>query len=50
MCDRIAVINKGRLIALGEVNDLGLQAGKSHADLEEIFLELTETQNNSPIP
>jgi ABC-2 type transport system ATP-binding protein len=50
MCDRIAVINKGRLIALGGVNDLGLQAGKSRADLEEIFLELTETKNDSTSP
>lgn len=50
MCDRIAVINKGRLIALGGVNDLGLQAGKSRADLEEIFLELTETKNDPQIP
>jgi len=50
MCDRIAVINKGRLIAIGGVNDLGLQAGKSRADLEEIFLELTETKNDSPTP
>ena len=50
MCDRIAVINKGRLIALGGVNDLALQAGKSRADLEEIFLELTETKNDSPLP
>jgi len=50
MCDRIAVINKGRLIALGKVDDLGLQAGKSRADLEEIFLELTEAQNDFQIP
>ncbi len=50
MCDRIAVINKGRLIALGKVNDLGLQAGKSRADLEEIFLELTETKSDFPNP
>lgn len=50
MCDRIAVINKGRLIALGGVNDLALQAGKSRADLEEIFLELTETKDDSPTP
>ncbi len=50
MCDRIAVINKGRLIALGGINELGLQAGKSRADLEEIFLELTETENDFQIP
>ena len=50
MCNRIAVINKNRLIALGGVNDLGLQAGKSRADLEEIFLKLTETKNDSLIP
>jgi len=41
LCDRIAIINKGRIIALGTMDEL-----RSHAEeresLEKIFLELTE--------
>jgi ABC-2 type transport system ATP-binding protein len=41
-CDRIGIINQGRLIAVGSVEELRRQAG-SHADatLEAIFLRLT---------
>ncbi len=40
LCDRIAIINKGKLIAMGTMDELrhGDQAGS----LENIFLELTE--------
>lgn len=41
LCDRIAIINKGKIIALGTMDEL-----RSHAEeresLEKIFLELTE--------
>lgn len=41
ICDRIAIINKGKIIALGTMEEL-----KSHAEesksLENIFLEMTE--------
>lgn len=41
LCDRIAIINKGKIIVLGTIDEL-----KSHAEeresLENIFLELTE--------
>ena len=41
LCDRIAIINKGKIIALGTMDEL-----RSHAEeresLENIFLELTE--------
>jgi|TARA_B110000438_G_C15249755_1_gene409289 ABC-type multidrug transport system ATPase subunit len=47
MCHRVGIINKGHLIALGEIEELRAQAGKTWADLEEIFLELTGTQDNS---
>lgn len=43
LCDRIAIINKGKIIALGTMEEL-----RSHAEeresLENIFLELTEDE------
>lgn len=42
MCDRIGIINKGQLVAVGTMNDLR-SLGGAHGDtsLEDIFLELT---------
>jgi ABC-2 type transport system ATP-binding protein len=41
-CDRIGIINEGRLIAQGSVDDLRRQAGShSNSRLETIFLKLT---------
>ncbi len=42
LCDRIGIINKGRLAALGTMAELRDQA-KDKASLENIFLELTES-------
>ena len=41
VCDRIGVINRGRLIATGTTEDLQREAGVSDADLEKVFLNLT---------
>ena len=41
MCDRIGIIQKGEVIALGTLDDLRRQASKEHEHLEDIFLELT---------
>ncbi len=41
ICDRVAIINRGRLVAEGTVEELRRQAGSS-ATLERVFLELTE--------
>lgn len=41
LCDRIGIINKGRLIAVGTMDELRAQ-GNEDASLESIFLELTE--------
>ncbi len=41
MCERIGIIQKGKIIALGSVEDLRRLAQKHDADLEDIFLELT---------
>ena len=40
-CDRIGVIHKGRLIAIGTTQELQRAANVSEADLEQVFLNLT---------
>ena len=44
ICDRIGIINKGKLIASGTTSDLQRDANVTSADLEQVFLNLT---NNS---
>ena len=41
LCDRIAIINKGKIIALGTMEELR-RYGEEKESLENIFLELTE--------
>ena len=41
MCDRVAIINHGRIIAHGSVEDLGRMARMNDSHLEPIFLRLT---------
>lgn len=43
LCDRIAIINNGRIIALGTMEELRSSA-KEKESLENIFLELTEDE------
>ena len=47
ICDRIGVIHRGSLIATGTTGDLKRDAGVDEADLEEVFLILTEEQDAS---
>lgn len=42
LCHRIGVIHKGRLIAEGTVEALKKRANADRADLEEVFMNLTE--------
>lgn len=42
ICDRIGIIHKGSLIAIGTAGDLKRSAGVEEADLEKVFLILTE--------
>ena len=44
LCDRIAIINKGELIARGTLEEIKEKAHES-GSLEKIFLELTEWKN-----
>ncbi len=41
MCDRVGIILRGKMIAVGTVEELRCQAEKEHGDLEDIFLKLT---------
>jgi ABC-2 type transport system ATP-binding protein len=42
MCDRIGIINKGQLVAIGTLDELrALGSGADGASLEDIFLDLT---------
>lgn len=42
LCDRIGIINKGKLVACGTVEELQHIANASGATLEDVFLKLTE--------
>jgi ABC-2 type transport system ATP-binding protein len=42
LCDRIAIIHKGRLVARGTMEELR-RIDREQQSLEHIFLELTET-------
>ncbi len=41
MCDRIAIINEGKLLALGTIEELRQEAQLPGSDLEDVFLRLT---------
>jgi ABC-2 type transport system ATP-binding protein len=43
MCNRVAIIHKGKNVATGDLNQLrSLSETKENATLEEVFLKLTE--------
>ncbi len=46
LCDRIAIINRGKLVGLGTIEELRNQADKVGASLEEVFLRLTEQDSS----
>jgi len=41
MCDRVAIIDKGKIISCGTMEELRLHSKQKDKSLEEIFLELT---------
>ncbi len=47
MAERIGVIDKGRLIAEGTLQDLRAQAGHVGSSLEDVFLELVARENDA---
>ncbi len=42
VCTQIAIINHGRIIARGNLDELRIEAGENDGSLEEVFLRLTE--------
>lgn len=47
VCDRIAILNHGKIIALGTMEQLQKQAASDGGNLEELFLALTNENNES---
>jgi len=47
MAERIGIIDKGRLIAEGTLDELRGQAGHAGSSLEDVFLELVARENNA---
>ena len=41
LCRRIAIMDAGRIVATGSMEELRRQAGSEHASLEDLFLRLT---------
>jgi ABC-2 type transport system ATP-binding protein len=48
LADRIGIINRGRLVALGTLNELKSLGGTQAQALEEVFLTLTEEKSLPP--
>lgn len=46
LCDRIAIINRGKLVGIGTIDELRQQADKLGAKLEDVFLKLTEQDSS----
>ena len=47
MAERIGVIDKGRLIAEGTLDELRRQAGRAGSSLEDVFLDLVAQQSSA---
>ena len=46
MCDRVGIIQKGKLVATGTMDELRQQTSMAGADLENIFLSLTGEESD----
>lgn len=42
LCDRVGIINQGKLAALGTLDELRVETGQKDESLEDIFIDLTE--------
>lgn len=45
ICDRVGIINEGRLVAVGSVEELKAMRGEEGSSLEKLFLELTGSED-----
>lgn len=50
ICDRIGIINKGRLVAIGTVDELRKTAASEGENLESLFLKLTGGSREANLP
>ena len=41
LCRRVAIIDRGHIVATGTIEELRAQAGSEQASLEDLFLKLT---------
>src|SRR6266851_5642598 len=41
LCRRVAIIDRGRIVAVGSMDELRVQTGSAGANLEDLFLKLT---------
>ena len=48
VCDRIAILSRGRIAALGTMDELRAEAQEPGSSLEQIFLRLTEEARTEP--
>jgi ABC-2 type transport system ATP-binding protein len=49
MCDRVGIINQGKLIALGTMNELRQNSAQHGQSLEDIFLQLTGNDESNDV-
>ena len=49
MCHRVSIIQKGRIVEMGRVDQLRAQSQLEHGDLEEVFLKLTGDADFAPL-
>lgn len=49
MCDRFAIINKGRIVAVGTMEELRRHAAAESQTLEDIFLQLTSGEEHEDL-
>lgn len=50
VCDRIAILNRGRIVATGRTDDLKAAAGQPGSPLEDVFLQLTYDGDSEQSP
>jgi ABC-2 type transport system ATP-binding protein len=46
VCDRIAILNRGRIVATGPTARLKEEAGQAGSALEDVFLQLTYSETS----